>query len=127
MKAKEIGVCVVPAIRVGVPSLMTVRRPVELELGIESDIDAARAGNGRLLCQTANRERHDHAAPHSRKTRNCDESMPVHGRLVHHSDQGNQCRASLYQMVLARRGVVVSMSRKGNCHDNAPVKASSVR
>jgi transposase InsO family protein len=43
--------------------------------------------------------------------------------LVHHSDQGNQYRASLYQTLLARRGVVVSMSRRGNCYDNAPVES----
>ena len=43
--------------------------------------------------------------------------------LLHHSDQGNQYRASLYQTLLARRGVVVSMSRKGNCYDNAPVES----
>lgn len=43
--------------------------------------------------------------------------------LVHHSDQGNQYRARLYQTLLARRGVVVSMSRKGNCYDNAPVES----
>lgn len=43
--------------------------------------------------------------------------------LVHHSDQGNQYRASLYQTLLARRGVVVSMSRKGNCYDNASVES----
>jgi len=43
--------------------------------------------------------------------------------LVHHSDQGNQYRASLYQTLLARRGVVPSMSRKGNCYDNAPVES----
>lgn len=43
--------------------------------------------------------------------------------LVHHSDQGNQYRATLYQALLARRGVVVSMSRKGNCYDNAPVES----
>jgi putative transposase len=43
--------------------------------------------------------------------------------LIHHSDQGNQYRAGLYQMVLARRGVVASMSRKGNCYDNAPVES----
>jgi hypothetical protein len=33
--------------------------------------------------------------------------------LIHHSDQGNHCRAGLYRIVLARRGVVLSMSRKG--------------
>jgi putative transposase len=43
--------------------------------------------------------------------------------LMHHSDQGNQYRASLYQTILARRGVVVSMSRRGNCYDNAPVES----
>jgi putative transposase len=43
--------------------------------------------------------------------------------LIHHSDQGNHCRAGLYRIVLARRGVVLSMSRKGNCYDNAPVES----
>jgi transposase InsO family protein len=43
--------------------------------------------------------------------------------LIHHSDQGNQYRATLYQTILARRGVVVSMSRKGNCYDTAPVES----
>ena len=43
--------------------------------------------------------------------------------LVHHSDQGNQYRATLYQTLLARRGVVPSMSRKGNCYNNAPVES----
>ena len=42
--------------------------------------------------------------------------------LVHHSDH-NQYRASLYQTLLTRRGVVMSMSRKGNCYDNAPVES----
>ncbi len=43
--------------------------------------------------------------------------------LVHHSDQGNQYRATLYQTVLARRGVIASMSRKGNGYDNAPMES----
>lgn len=43
--------------------------------------------------------------------------------LVHHSDQGNQYRAGLYQQLLAHRGVVPSMSRKGHCYDNAPVES----
>ena len=42
--------------------------------------------------------------------------------LVHPSDQGNQYRATLYQAVLARRGVVMRRSRKGNCYDNACVE-----
>lgn len=44
--------------------------------------------------------------------------------LVHHSDQSHQYRAGLYQQLLARRGVVPSMSRKGHCYDNAPVESS---
>ena len=39
--------------------------------------------------------------------------------LVHHSDQGKQYRASLYQTLLARPGVVPSTNRKGPCYDNA--------
>lgn len=42
---------------------------------------------------------------------------------MHHRDQGCQYRASLYQTLLARRRVVVSMSCKGNCYDNAPVES----
>ena len=40
--------------------------------------------------------------------------------LVHHSDQGNQYRARLYRTVLARRGVVLSMSRKGTATTTRP-------
>lgn len=43
--------------------------------------------------------------------------------LLHHSDQGKQYTASLYHTVLARRGVILSMSRKGNCYDNAVVES----
>lgn len=43
--------------------------------------------------------------------------------LIHHSDQGKPVSGWLYQTVLVRRGVVMSMSRKGNCYDNAPVES----
>lgn len=39
--------------------------------------------------------------------------------LMHHSDQGAVYTASPYQQVLAVHQIVPSMSRKGNCHDNA--------
>lgn len=39
--------------------------------------------------------------------------------LIHHSDQGSQYAAGLYQSSLMQRGFVPSMSRKGNCYDNA--------
>jgi putative transposase len=39
--------------------------------------------------------------------------------LLHHSDRGSQYTAAEYRHVLAQLGVEVSMSRKGNCWDNA--------
>jgi transposase InsO family protein len=39
--------------------------------------------------------------------------------LIHHSDQGSQYRSTAYQQALSELGAVVSMSRKGNCWDNA--------
>ena len=43
---------------------------------------------------------------------------PDHG-LLHHSDRGCQYTAEQYRLTLAREGISVSMSRKGNCWDNA--------
>lgn len=43
--------------------------------------------------------------------------------LVHHSDRGSQYAAGDYRKVLAARGVTVSMSRKGDCWDNAPMES----
>ena len=39
--------------------------------------------------------------------------------LIHHSDQGVQYASAEYQRVLAAHGVVSSMSRRGDCWDNA--------
>jgi transposase InsO family protein len=39
--------------------------------------------------------------------------------LVHHSDRGSQYASDDYQAALEEIGVVCSMSRKGNCWDNA--------
>lgn len=43
--------------------------------------------------------------------------------LVHHSDRGSQYAAGDYRKVLAARGITVSMSRKGDCWDNAPMES----
>ena len=43
--------------------------------------------------------------------------------LLHHSDQDNQYTATLYRTMLVRRGVMLSLSRKGNCYDNAVVES----
>ncbi len=40
-------------------------------------------------------------------------------RLVHHSDRGSQYASGDFQQLLDEYGVTCSMSRKGNCWDNA--------
>ena len=44
---------------------------------------------------------------------------PARG-LIHHSDRGSQYCGARYLAVLEAHGVIRSMSRKGNCWDNAP-------
>jgi transposase InsO family protein len=39
--------------------------------------------------------------------------------LLHHSDRGSQYTATDYRQLLAKSGIVVSMSGKGDCYDNA--------
>ena len=39
--------------------------------------------------------------------------------LIHHSDRGSQYTSGAYQDALAAYGMVASMSRKGDCYDNA--------
>jgi putative transposase len=43
--------------------------------------------------------------------------------LVHHSDRGGQYAAEPYRRALERHGIEQSMSRRGNCLDNAPMES----
>lgn len=43
--------------------------------------------------------------------------------LLHHSDRGSQYAAGAYQAYLAREGIGCSMSRKGDCWDNAVMES----
>ena len=43
--------------------------------------------------------------------------------LLHHSDRGVQYASDDYQQKLADLGIVCSMSRKGNCWDNAMMES----
>jgi transposase InsO family protein len=43
--------------------------------------------------------------------------------LLHHSDQGCTYASEDYQRLLAGRGIICSMSRRGNCYDNAVMEA----
>jgi len=42
--------------------------------------------------------------------------------LIIHSDRGSQYASQLHQQLLARYGLIPSMSRKGNCWDNAVIE-----
>ena len=43
--------------------------------------------------------------------------------LIHHSDRGSQYCSASYQKLLTQFGMRPSMSRKGNCYDNAPMES----
>lgn len=43
--------------------------------------------------------------------------------LLHHSDQGSQYTSEDFQRLLAHHGIACSMSRKGDCWDNAVVES----
>lgn len=43
--------------------------------------------------------------------------------LLHHSDRGKEYYAAAYQKLLADNGITSSMSRKGNCYDNAVMES----
>jgi len=43
--------------------------------------------------------------------------------LMHHSDRGSQYASHAFQARLKEYGMVCSMSRKGNCWDNAPTES----
>jgi putative transposase len=43
--------------------------------------------------------------------------------VLHHSDQGSQYTSKQFQLLLTNNGVTCSMSRSGNCWDNAPMES----
>jgi len=43
--------------------------------------------------------------------------------LIHHSDRGSQYASDDFQALLAKHSIRCSMSRKGNCWDNAPAES----
>ena len=52
-------------------------------------------------------------------------SMPLkkRKRLLIHSDQGGHYTSKRYQDILKSKGISQSMSRRGNCLDNAPIES----
>jgi transposase InsO family protein len=43
--------------------------------------------------------------------------------LLHHSDQGSTYASEDYQRILEKHGITCSMSRRGNCYDNAAMES----
>ena len=43
--------------------------------------------------------------------------------LIVHSDRGSQFASAAYRHVLTQHGLIASMSRKGNCYDNAFIES----
>ena len=50
-------------------------------------------------------------------------STPSRPGLIHHSDRGVQYASAAFQARLTEYGMTCSMSRKGNCWDNAPTES----
>lgn len=48
--------------------------------------------------------------------------IPDNTNLILHSDQGWHYQNKQYQMILSKKGIRQSMSRKGNCLDNAVIE-----
>ena len=48
--------------------------------------------------------------------------IPNNTHLILHSDQGWQYQMKQYQYLLKQKGITQSMSRKGNCLDNAIIE-----
>jgi putative transposase len=44
-------------------------------------------------------------------------------KIIHHSDQGSQYGSDDYQRILKEQNMISSMSRKGECYDNAVVES----
>lgn len=74
---------------------------------------------------------------HHRVSKNMDISLVINGlsdflkkipegkrrRMIMHSDQGAHYTSYFYRKILKLNGVKQSMSRKGNCLDNAPIES----
>ena len=51
------------------------------------------------------------------------ERLRPRDKSILHSDQGWQCKMPIYRRVLSERSIKPSMSRKGNCYENAAMES----
>jgi len=76
----------------------------------------------RFLVGWAMGESLDAALPIAAMRMALDQRRPQPG-LLHHSDRGVQYASAPYRTLLADHRVIASMSRKGNCYDNAVMES----
>ena len=76
------------------------------------------AVRGRVGDQRRQRPAPDTEGPRHGAERRCPESG-----LLHHSDQGCTYASEDYQRMLDAHGITCSMSRRGDCHDNAVMES----
>ena len=50
-------------------------------------------------------------------------SRQPRGQVIHHSDRGSQYKSQCFQEMLKVHGIALSMSRPGNCWDNAVIES----
>jgi transposase InsO family protein len=58
-----------------------------------------------------------------RRTKDCMVSQEVGAGLMCHSDRGSHYSSHVFLRELEKYGMIYSMSRKGNCWDNAPTES----
>jgi putative transposase len=76
----------------------------------------------RAIVGWAMSERNDRHLVIAALTMACLRRRPPPG-LIHHSDRGSTYCRHDYQKLLAQHGMLCSMSRKGDCYDNAPMES----
>ena len=76
----------------------------------------------RRIVGYAMHDRIDQSLPITALGRALTDRRPAAG-LIHHSDRGVQYAASDYRKLLSDHNAVSSMSRKGDCWDNAPMES----
>lgn len=79
-------------------------------------------GNSRKIVGWSVQETLDRSLPIEALKMAINREGPQKG-LIHHSDQGSQYASGDYRKILDNSGLVQSMSRKGNCWDNAPMES----
>lgn len=76
----------------------------------------------RLVVGWSMKERHNQELVSEALLMAIEQRRPEPG-LIHHTDQGRLYASTIYTQLLSRFAMVRSMSRKGNCYDNAVVES----